>query len=93
MNKAAIKTEKLRKKGFDLVFVAGCEYTIFSKGALPGEALNERISWMITNGGAAPHGQEKSPAMQEASKRLNKILAKICDGVRSHSNRLMTCSS
>ncbi|WP_091176276.1 hypothetical protein ACRQ5D_22230 [Mucilaginibacter sp. P25] len=48
---------------------------------------------MITNVGAAPHGQEKSPAMQGASKRLNMILAKICDGVRSHFNRLMTCSS
>jgi len=93
MAEAAVEAEKLRKKGVDLIFVAGCEYTIFSQGAFPGETFNERVMFMVTNGGAPGHGQEKTPAMDEANKKLNEILAKICEGVRANFKGKITYSS
>ncbi|KAK8892646.1 hypothetical protein M9Y10_029885 [Tritrichomonas musculus] len=42
MIEASKSAEILRKKGVDIIFVAGCEYTLFSKGVYPGETLNDR---------------------------------------------------
>ncbi|PUZ30593.1 hypothetical protein DCM91_01005 [Chitinophaga costaii] len=93
MAQAAVAAEKLRKKGVDLVFVAGCEYTIFSQGAFPGETFNDRVMFMVTNGGVPGHGPEKTRAMDDANKKLNEILAKICKGVRANFNGKITYSS
>lgn len=79
--------------GVDIVFVAGCEYTIFSQGAFPGATFNERVEFMVTNGGAPMHGQHKTEAFMEASKKLNEILATICEGVRANFKGLVTYSS
>lgn len=93
MKEAAIEAEKLRKEGIDLIFVAGCEYTIFSKGAFPGETFNERVGFMIEHV-FGPDGKEKnSPEMAGASKRLNEILATIVSGVRIHFKGPVTYSS
>lgn len=45
---AAETAERLRNEGVDIVFVAGCEYTIFSKGVFPGESFYERAMWLGT---------------------------------------------
>jgi len=92
MKLAAIEAEKLRKKGINLVLVTGCEYSLFSKGVFPGETFNERVSWMITYGGAS-HDPNKNPKMQEASKKLNIILAEICKEIRYHFKGQLTYAS
>ena len=37
--------ERPRNKGVDIIFVAGCVYTIFSKGVFPGGSSNECGAW------------------------------------------------
>lgn len=94
MADAAVAAEKLRKKGVDIVFVAGCEYTIFSKGVFPGDTFNERVMFMVTNGGAPMHGeQQATAAFGETSKKLNEILGRICVAVRANFKGLVTYSS
>lgn len=93
MTEAAIEAEQLRKKGIDLVFVTGCEYTIFSRGAFPGETFQERVAFMTQQGGEKILGGEKIPAFEEASQKLNEILGKITDRVRQNFKGLVTYSS
>ncbi len=95
MTEAAKAAEELRKKGVDIIFVTGCEYTIFSQGAFPGETFNERVMFMIENGGAPghEHAQGTSEAFQQANARLNKILADIVSGVRANFKGKLTYSS
>ncbi len=93
MKEAAVEAEKLRVQGIDIIFVAGCEYTIFSKGAFPGETFNERVMFMISNGAAPGHNQERTPEMLDANRKLNLILEEICDNVRATFNGPVTYSS
>lgn len=82
MSAAAKVAEELRRQGVDLVFVAGCEYTLFSKGAFPGDTFDERIGWLTNLGKASKSPEEAMNKLNEASGRLNKILADICKAVR-----------
>jgi len=93
MAEAAIEAEKLRKKGINLVFVTGCEYTIFSRGAFPGETFHERIAFMTQHGGEKMPGGEKIRPFEEASKKLNEILGKVTDRVRQNFKGLVTYAS
>ncbi len=85
MTEAAIAAEKLRNQGIELIFVAGCEYSIFSKGVFQGETLNDRIKYLIANAA--------SSEMITANKKLNEILTEICKGVRTHFNGPITYAS
>lgn len=93
MTEAAKAAEQLKLKGVDLIFVAGCEYTIFSRGAFPGETFNERVMFMIENGVAPGRGTEKTEEFNQANAKLNEILAEICKGVRANFNGKITYSS
>lgn len=93
MTKASIEAERLRKKGIDLIFVAGCEYTIFSQGAFPGETFNERVMFMLKNGAAPGVDFEKTQDLDDAIIRLNEILAKICESVRANFEGPLTYSA
>ena len=93
MTKASIEAERLRKKGIDLIFVAGCEYTIFSQGAFPGETFNERVMFMVTNGAAPGVDYKKTQDLDDALIRLNEILAKICESVRANFEGPLTYSA
>lgn len=44
---AARAAEQLRQEGIDLVFVTGCEMTLFNKGILDGDSVVERIQGVI----------------------------------------------
>lgn len=93
MARAAEAAEKLRLAGVDLVFVAGCEYSLFCKGAFPGDTFDERMQWLgslfFKMGG-------KEATLAELERRcvdLNSILAQICVAVRKHYSGPLTYSS
>ncbi|MEU6087113.1 hypothetical protein ABZ865_09925 [Streptomyces sp. NPDC047085] len=82
---AAKAAEQLRSDGVDLVFVTGCEYTIFSEGIYPGSSWAERGMWMATQLGGAPSGPPASfpDPMPEKAKLLNKALKSFAETVRA----------
>lgn len=70
---AARAAEQLRQEGIDLVFVCGCEMSIFNAGIFPGATLMDRIG-----------GMAKGPQwLQEKSTILNDTLRPIVGNVRS----------
>ena len=80
MTKAARVAEELRQEGVNIVFVAGCEYSLFSQGAVPGDTFDEHIAWLMSLGKLQP--QEAMTQLGDMNKKLNAILSKIVTGVR-----------
>lgn len=92
MSEAAKAAEKLRREGIDLVFVTGCEYSVFSNGIFEGNNVNERIaslSSIFKN--SDKNATNKIYAKKMAN--LNRILANICRAVRSDFKGQVTYSS
>lgn len=90
MSNAADCAEKLRNEGLDLVFVAGCEYSLFCKGVFKGDTFDDRMKWMLSL------GNDKSTALKkfnEANERLNDILKDISKAIRKKYNGPLTYSS
>ena len=90
---AAKSAEHLRCKGVDLVFVAGCEYTIFSKGIFPGESFNERAMWFGAQLSSGNISGDLPQAVRDKSVELNKALRSVAEAVRAEFGGLLTYSS
>lgn len=92
MTEAAKAAEELRQEGIKLVFVAGCEYTAFNNGVLPGSSINERLASLMP-----PSDAKELPVfyqmLQERSKTLNRILSRVCQAVRSQFHGPVTYAS
>lgn len=86
---AAKKAEKLRQDGLDIVFVCGCEITLFNKGIFPGNSLMDRIMWLA----GVYQSPDSNEIFSEKSKLLNEILCKITHAVRSEFLGAVTYSS
>lgn len=84
MAKAARTAERLRKKGVDITFVAGCEYSLFNYGIFEGKNVNERIASMMKLQKLQDNPKKLKEATDELTMKLNKILAKIVKGVREN---------
>ena len=78
MRRASQVAEQLRKEGTDMIFVTGCEYTLFNRGVFPGDTFEERMAWFCELG-AKPNPIE---IIQEKSKILNQILHSMASQVR-----------
>ena len=90
---AAKTAERLRSEGIDLVFIAGCEYTIFSKGVFPGDSFNERVMFL---GPLFPSGhmiEDIPQALLDKSVELNKVLRSFVEVIRSHFGGQITYSA
>lgn len=84
---AARAAEALRKEGVNLVFVAGCETTLFSEGAIPGKGLGERLTWFGSQFAGMTHPKPGEPvvfpqAIRDLSQKLNEYLKKYAAGIR-----------
>lgn len=90
MEKAAKAAEELRKEGMDLVFVAGCEYSLFCKGVFPGDTFDERMKWLIGLGSDTSTAKEK---YDSANKKLNHTLKTIAKVIRKNYSGPLTYSS
>lgn len=78
---AAQTAEQLRNEGVDIVFVAGCEYKIFSKGVFPDDSFNERGAWF---GAQLPGGytlEDIPETVREKSTKLNEILQSFAEAI------------
>lgn len=80
MRQASEVAEKLRIEGADLIFVTGCEYTLFNRGVYPGDSLDERLAW-LSNLGKMPNPME---TLQAKNKTLNHILQSMLSEVKKN---------
>lgn len=72
----AERAERLRKRGTEVVFVTGAELSLFNKGFLPGDTLNERLG-LLTQ----PHRLRE--LLAEVPARMNAFLGKAVTLVRA----------
>lgn len=95
MKEAAKVAEKLRKEGIDIVFVAGCEYTLFSKGAFPGESFDDRFNWLVSlfADGSQESRENGILQIEQCCVELNKILSRMCKAIRKEFKGQVTYSS
>ncbi|MGY3615225.1 hypothetical protein [Bradyrhizobium sp. USDA 10063] len=89
---AARAAEQLRKEGTDIVFVCGCEITLFNRGIFPGSTVMERVAWMSALGGA-DRETERFKNFLEKSGMINGVLRPIVDAVRLEFGGSVTYSS
>ncbi|PYI18066.1 hypothetical protein BO99DRAFT_336222 [Aspergillus violaceofuscus CBS 115571] len=84
--RAADVAERLRVHDglSDLVFVAGCEYSLFSRGVFPGETFEERVAWFAAQVGATTVPQAIPPPVLATSLLLNAALRAFVTEIRAH---------
>ena len=75
MAESARQAERLRVRGGDVVFVAGCEHLLFTPGILPGANFLERIA----NIGSIPAEQ-----WPDIARRLDEFLARAAEVSRAN---------
>lgn len=80
-------------EGVDIVFVAGCEYTIFSKGVFPGESFYERAMWLGTQFPGGHMTRDVPQVLRDKSVELNKVLRSFVKVIRAKFGGLLTYSA
>lgn len=82
----------VRQEGVDLVFVAGCEYSLFNEGVFAGKDINGRLASLMSLG----EGKDMAAfqrSLQEKYQDLNRILARVSQAVRQNYKGLVTYAS
>lgn len=90
---AAKKAEELRNQGIDMVFIAGCEYTIFGKGVFPGDSFNDRAMFLGSHFPDGHLSEDIPQGLREKSVELNKALRSFVEVIRAHFGGLITYSA
>lgn len=85
----AIAAETLRRKGADVVFVAGCELSLFMKGILEGATSFDRIGVLMSPWRLLKYTIRKG----SFHKRLNAFLSKAVNVIREHFHGQVTYAS
>lgn len=70
----AERAERLRRDGAEVVLVTGCELSVFARGYLPGDTLNERIPVLA--------GPGREAALRGIPDKVNSFLREVDDAVR-----------
>ncbi|GAA3343182.1 hypothetical protein GCM10020358_40910 [Amorphoplanes nipponensis] len=83
----AERAEQLRAGGADVVFVAGCELTLFAAGLLPGDDVYARIRSLTS---PRRHG---GPTREGLNRQLNTFLADVAGDVRQRFGGPLTYAS
>lgn len=99
----AAAAEQLRSEGAEIVFIVGCEYTIFSDGIYPGSGVYERGAWAYRKlrdgggereGGGWPDSPEGLPdPFPEKATQLNGVLAALAEASRQSFDGPITYSA
>ncbi|KAL2838555.1 hypothetical protein BJY01DRAFT_219932 [Aspergillus pseudoustus] len=90
---AAQTAERLRSEGIDLVFVAGCEFSIFSQGIFPGDSFNERAMFLGSQFPTGHRLEDISQELRDKSVELNRVLLSFVEGIRAKFGGPITYSS
>ncbi|OJJ07900.1 hypothetical protein ASPVEDRAFT_89133 [Aspergillus versicolor CBS 583.65] len=85
--------ERLRNEGIDLVFIVGCEYSIFSKGVFPGESFEERAMFLGSQFPGGHMTEDIPPALREKSVALNQVLQSFVEVIRAQFGGPVTYSA
>ncbi len=94
MAEAAKMAQELKNEGVEITMVTGCEYSIFSKGAIPGDTFDQRFHWLSEVGSRFASGDRNvGNEFQESNIRLNEILGAISKAVRNEFDGPVTYSS
>ncbi|MEE5062712.1 hypothetical protein V2J97_01555 [Pseudomonas alliivorans] len=88
---AARAAEILRKEGVDIIFVAGCEMTLFNEGILPGVTFAERIRSVIELSEAVQ--SDDGAKVGAKTNLLNEALKSIASAVRAEFKGQVTYSA
>ncbi|ENL4978065.1 hypothetical protein AB5G40_004112 [Salmonella enterica subsp. enterica serovar Texas] len=86
---AARAAEQLRKEGVDLVFVAGCEMSLFNAGILDGSSVVERIQGVMELM-TASQAEDGGVKVHEKLALFNDKLSQIVQSVRANYQGRMT---
>jgi hypothetical protein len=78
LSDCAERAERLRKTGAEVVFVAGVELSIMNRGFLPGDSVNERLGWLLSE------PDRRRERLAELSAGINEFLAEGVAVVRKH---------
>jgi len=89
---AAEVAETLRLEGVDIVFVCGCEISLFNEGIFTGANLSERLTWMASNGSGSVFSSSPA-AFAKQFGLLNSTLAESVDAIRSKFKGSVTYSA
>lgn len=87
-----LRANAVRQEGVDLVFVAGCEYSLFNEGVFAGKDINGRLASLMSLG----EGKDMAAfqrSLQEKYQDLNRILARVSQAVRQNYKGLVTYAS
>ena len=72
----AERAERVRQGGAEVVFVAGVELSIMNPGFMPGESVDERLGWLLSD------PDRRRERLAEVSDRLNGFLREAVAVVR-----------
>lgn len=79
---AAIEAEKLRQDGADIVFVCGCEITLFNEGFFEGNNIIERVQSLAKLASEGWNQEDIQKTLFQKSVLLNSTLQDILKEVR-----------
>ncbi|WP_372028394.1 hypothetical protein [Pseudomonas kurunegalensis] len=89
---AAKAAESLRQDGLEIVFVSGCEITLFNEGVLPGSTLTERLGSMAELARDLEPGAANGK-LAELSKSLSTTLTEVVSAIRANFKGEITYSA
>lgn len=78
--RAAAIAEELRVAGGDVIFLVGCELSLFAEGIIPGSDVYERVDWLVR----LRDGEPPEPSIEIVGERLNSMLRSVAGTVRQH---------
>ncbi|WP_040793696.1 hypothetical protein [Nocardia paucivorans] len=83
----ALRAERLRGTGAEVVFVAGVELSLMNRGFLPGDTVGDRVEFLVTDPG------RRQDRIREVSARLDAFFAEAVPVIRAHfRGRLTYCA-
>lgn len=88
---AARAAEQLRLEGLDIVFVAGCEISLFNEGIFEGSTIMERVKGLMALGAAAQSGDQAF--VRACETRLDGVIRHVAAEVRKEFKGPVTYSA
>ncbi|MCA1188340.1 MULTISPECIES: hypothetical protein [unclassified Saccharopolyspora] len=74
----AVRAERLRRRGAEVVFVAGVELSVMNRGFLPGDTPEERVEQLVGR------PEQRAAALRELGGRVNAFLRDAAAAVREY---------
>lgn len=91
---AARAAEALRNDGLNIIFVPGCEMSLFNEGIIEGATVTERVKWIAsTLGGSDMSPEDIVAILEQKGQMIDKALRPIVEAVRQEFGGRVTYAS